>query len=198
MPTPPPITRYASAARWGETARDVGEGMGRELASLGLNLVRAGSRHQQQSCQPGDRRTRLRADAGGGHLRRTSLHRGHGDSRRDGVRKAFSRTRGHQGGLAFRLPVLNLSPEELEARELKPFVAAIRAGIEMIMTSHIVFSTIDRKIPQPSRRSLRTTYCAQNAGSTASSYPTMSACTPWTVYWGRRTQPCVSSPPATT
>ena len=33
--TPPPITRYASAARWGETARDVGEGMGSELASLG-------------------------------------------------------------------------------------------------------------------------------------------------------------------
>ena len=36
--TPPPITRYASAAWWGETAREVGEGMGRELASLGLNL----------------------------------------------------------------------------------------------------------------------------------------------------------------
>src|SRR6202051_4608047 len=36
--TPPPITRYASAARWGETAREVGAGIGREVASLGLNL----------------------------------------------------------------------------------------------------------------------------------------------------------------
>ena len=80
----------------------------------------------------------------------------------------------------YELPVLDLSPEELEVRELKPFVAAIRAGIGMIMTSHIVFTAIDKENPTTLRGSLRTTYCVRNAGSTASSYPTMSACTPWT------------------
>src|SRR5580692_10375534 len=36
--TPPPITRYAYAARWAGQAARVGRAMGRELASLGVNL----------------------------------------------------------------------------------------------------------------------------------------------------------------
>jgi len=36
--TPPPITRYGYARAWGETAAEVGAGMGIELASLGINL----------------------------------------------------------------------------------------------------------------------------------------------------------------
>src|SRR3984893_2654344 len=36
--TPPPITRFAYAARWAVQAAGVGRAMGRELASLGVNL----------------------------------------------------------------------------------------------------------------------------------------------------------------
>ncbi len=36
--TPLPITRYAYAAQWADRAEAVGRAMGRELASLGLNL----------------------------------------------------------------------------------------------------------------------------------------------------------------
>jgi beta-N-acetylhexosaminidase len=153
--TPPPITRYASAAWWGETAREVGEGMGRELASLGLNLnfapvldinsnpanpvigERAFGRTPEEVISAA-----LPFIAGmetHGVMACGKHFPGHGDTKADSH---------------YELPFLDLSPEELEARELKPFVAAIRAGIEMIMTSHIVFTTIDKESPATLSRKL--------------------------------------------
>ncbi|AZN41244.1 glycoside hydrolase family 3 N-terminal domain-containing protein [Paenibacillus albus] len=43
------------------------------------------------------------------------------------------------------LPVLNYDRERLDAVELKPFRAAIDSGVEMIMTAHIAFPTIDNE-----------------------------------------------------
>ncbi len=45
------------------------------------------------------------------------------------------------------LPVLRQDMAALRARELRPFVAAIAAGIPMIMTSHILLPNIDRTQP---------------------------------------------------
>jgi beta-N-acetylhexosaminidase len=46
------------------------------------------------------------------------------------------------------LPMINLTLEELEQRELVPFKAAIEAGIPAIMTSHILFPKIEtEKLP---------------------------------------------------
>jgi beta-N-acetylhexosaminidase len=153
--TPPPITRYASAARWGETAWEVGEGMGRELASLGLNLNFAPVLDiNSNPANPviGERafgRTPEEVIAAAlpfiegmethGVMACGKHFPGHGDTKVDSH---------------YELPVLDLSLEELEARELKPFVAAIRAGIEMIMTSHIVFTAIDKENPATLSRKL--------------------------------------------
>ncbi|MDO9395085.1 MAG: glycoside hydrolase family 3 protein, partial [Herbiconiux sp.] len=45
------------------------------------------------------------------------------------------------------LPVVDVSPAELRARELQPFRAAIRAGALTVMTSHILLPQIDPENP---------------------------------------------------
>ena len=45
------------------------------------------------------------------------------------------------------LPVVNRSLDELRARELLPFAAAIEAGCRVIMTSHIVLPQLDTNVP---------------------------------------------------
>ena len=45
------------------------------------------------------------------------------------------------------LPVVDLSLEQLRARELQPFVAAIGAGSRTIMTSHILLPQVDASAP---------------------------------------------------
>lgn len=45
------------------------------------------------------------------------------------------------------LPRINSSREELEKTELVPFKAAIEAGVEAIMTAHIIFPAIDPQLP---------------------------------------------------
>src|SRR5690606_27403371 len=45
------------------------------------------------------------------------------------------------------LPTLDLSLEELERRELPPFVAAFRAGVAAVMSAHIVLPRIDAEYP---------------------------------------------------
>jgi beta-N-acetylhexosaminidase len=45
------------------------------------------------------------------------------------------------------LPVVNRSLDELRRRELRPFAAAIDAGCQLIMTSHILLPQLDREHP---------------------------------------------------
>ncbi len=47
----------------------------------------------------------------------------------------------------YSLPRLPHSLERLEAIELPPFQAAIRAGVASIMTNHVIFEPIDREYP---------------------------------------------------
>jgi beta-N-acetylhexosaminidase len=46
-----------------------------------------------------------------------------------------------------RLPVMDTSLEDLRARDLIPFAAAIESGVEVIMTAHILFESIDPEYP---------------------------------------------------
>jgi beta-N-acetylhexosaminidase len=153
--TPPPITRYSYAARWAASAAAVGDAMGRELSSLGINLdfapvldidsnpanpvigERAFGRTPEQVVAAAlpfiAAMERRGVRACGKHFP------GHGDTKVDSHSE---------------LPVLDLSLTELENRELKPFVAAVRAGIQMIMTSHIVFTAIDAANPATLSRKL--------------------------------------------
>jgi beta-N-acetylhexosaminidase len=146
--TPPPITRFAYAARWAGQAARVGRAMGRELASLGVNLNFAPVLDiHTNPANPviGERAFGQTADsviaaalpfmqamqaekiiACGKHFP------GHGDTSIDS----------HLG-----LPSQTLGLDALRARELRPFAAAIDAGLSMILMAHILYPAVDPDAP---------------------------------------------------
>jgi beta-N-acetylhexosaminidase len=146
--TPAPITRFSYAARWAAQASAVGHAMGVELASLGVNLNFApvldihsnpanpvigarsfGSNGEQVTASALAFMTAMQA----GKVLACGKHfPGHGDTDTDSHRE---------------LPVLNQDLDGLRARELKPFRAAIEAGIPMIMTSHLLLPKLDPTEP---------------------------------------------------
>jgi beta-N-acetylhexosaminidase len=153
--TPAPITRFSYAARWAAQAAAVGSAMGVELASLGVNLNFApvldihsnpanpvigarsfGSRSEQVTAAALAFMAAMQAEnvlACGKHFP------GHGDTDTDSHRE---------------LPVLTRDLEDLRARELEPFRAAIEAGIPMIMTSHLLLPKLDPTEPVTLSRKL--------------------------------------------
>ncbi len=146
--TPPPLTRFAPAARWADRAGRVGASMGRELASLGVNLNFAPVLDiHSNPANPviGDRSFGATADTviaaslaylsaleGEGGRACGKHFPGHGDT-------------GTDSHVA--MPVVELPVAALERRELLPFAAAIKAGIGMVMTSHVLFRAIDPHHP---------------------------------------------------
>jgi beta-N-acetylhexosaminidase len=142
--TPAPITRFSYAARWAPQAGAVGQAMGVELASLGVNLNFApvldihsnpanpvigpralGTTSGQVTAAALAFMASMQAErvlACGKHFP------GHGDTATDSHRE---------------LPVLDQDLAGLRARELEPFRAAIGAHIPMIMTSHLLLPKID-------------------------------------------------------
>jgi beta-N-acetylhexosaminidase len=146
--TPPPITRFAYAAHYAPNAAEVGRAMGRELASLGFNLNFApvldihtnndnpvigprayGPTPEAVIAAALPFMRALEAEkilACGKHFP------GHGDTSVDSH---------------FGLPSLSLDIEALRAREIRPFAAAIEAGVRMLMTSHILFPGVDADAP---------------------------------------------------
>lgn len=146
--TPPPVTRFSYAARWAAQSAEVGRAMGRELASLGINLDFApildihtnpknpviGERAFGQTPEAVIAAALPFIDAmQAEHVLACGKHfPGHGDTSIDS----------HNG-----LPSQPLGLDALRARELKPFASAINAGLPMIMTSHILYPSIDPETP---------------------------------------------------
>jgi len=146
--TPAPLTRFSYAAHWADQAEAVGRAMGAELASLGINLSFAPVLDiHSNPANPvigqrafGERAERVIAAAlpfmaalqGQGVLACGKHFPGHGDTDRDSH---------------LELPVLRQNLASLAARELKPFEAAIRAGIPMLMTAHVLLPAIDAHEP---------------------------------------------------
>ena len=62
------------------------------------------------------------------------------------------------------LPILNLTPEELQNRELIPFKALIEEGIPLIMTAHILFPKIDPDLPATLSRPILKTILRKELG----------------------------------
>jgi beta-N-acetylhexosaminidase len=146
--TPAPITRFSYAARWAGQAAAVGRAMGVELASLGVNLNFApvldihsnpanpvigarsfGSTSEQVIAAALAFMSGIQAEkvlACGKHFP------GHGNTGQDSHHE---------------LPVLQEDLAALRARELKPFRAAIDAGIPMLMTSHMLLPKLDPHEP---------------------------------------------------
>lgn len=145
---PAPITPFAFARQWADRAAAVGQAMGRELASLGVNLdfapvVDIDSNPANPVIGP----RAFASDAAGviaaatafaaaldaeGVLACAKHYPGHGDTTVDS----------HHG-----LPVLELDGAALRARELAPFAALVRAGVPLIMTAHIEFPRLDPGVP---------------------------------------------------
>jgi beta-N-acetylhexosaminidase len=146
--TPAPITRFSYAARWAEQASAVGHAMGVELASLGVNLNFA----PVLDIHSNPANPVIGARSFGGSAERVTASAlafmsamqaqnvfacgkhfpGHGDTDTDSHRE---------------LPVLNRDLDGLRQRELKPFRAAIDAGIPMLMTSHLLLPKLDPTEP---------------------------------------------------
>lgn len=146
---PAPVTPFAFARDWAARAAEVGDAMGRELASLGINLDFApvvdvdsnpanpvigprafGADGEQVIAAATAFADALQAQ---GVLACPKHYPGHGDTAVDS----------HHG-----LPVLHLDRAALFARELRPFAAfARRASTQLIMTAHIEFPAIDPGTP---------------------------------------------------
>ena len=62
------------------------------------------------------------------------------------------------------LPVLPFSLEEMEARELVPFRAAVAARVPALMTAHIVFPALDADYPATLSRSILTGLLREQMG----------------------------------
>jgi beta-N-acetylhexosaminidase len=151
--TPPPITRFSYAAEWARSSAAVGRAMGRELASLGVNLSFApvlDIHSNPRNPVIGARAFGTTADAviaaalpfaaaleREGVLACGKHFPGHGDTDKDSH---------------YALPVLQQDLQALLARELEPFAAAIAAGIPMLMTSHILIPQVDAEPVTLSRR----------------------------------------------
>src|SRR5579871_4248683 len=124
--TPAPITRFAQAAKWANEAAAVGEAMGVELASLGCNLNFAPVLDiHSNPANPviGERSFGRTAD----DVIKSMLPFTKAMERR-GVRACGKHFPGHgdtQVDSHHELPVLDLDLEQIKARELKPFAAAI-------------------------------------------------------------------------
>jgi beta-N-acetylhexosaminidase len=165
--TPLPITRFTYAMRWANRAGEVGAAMGRELASLGVNLNFApvldihtnpdnpvigerafgtSAREVIDSALPF-----MEAMQSCGVLACGKHFPGHGDTSVDSH---------------FGLPSQQLGFDRLSTRELRPFTAAIDAGIPMIMTSHILFPRIDPDAPVTLSRHFATKILRDEQGFT--------------------------------
>jgi beta-N-acetylhexosaminidase len=146
--TPLPITRFDYAVHLAHQSAKVGAAMGRELASLGINLDFAPVLDiHTNPANPviGPRAFGPTSDAviaaalpfiealQNENVLACGKHfPGHGDTSIDS----------HLG-----LPSQPLDLDALRARELKPFASAIRAGLSMIMTSHILYPAVDPVSP---------------------------------------------------
>lgn len=155
--TPAPVTHFAYARHWTDSAGAVGRAMGIELRSLGMNVtfapvVDVHSNPDNPVIGPRAFATTPEAVSSAalqfiaaveaeGVASCPKHFPGHGDTATDS----------HHG-----LPVVDYDLAALRARELVPFKATIDAGVRMIMTSHILFPKIDPNVPATMSRRIIT------------------------------------------
>ena len=148
--TPAPVTRFKSASEWGPKAKQIGAAMGRELASLGLNMNFAPVMdiHTNPDNPVIGARSFGSAPSVVGACGNQFIDGIHGEE----VWACAKHFPGHGDtdvDSHYDLPVVNLSHQELTARELMPFQAAVNHGVRIIMTGHIMFPQIDAEFPTP-------------------------------------------------
>ncbi len=145
---PAPITHFPDAMTYAPKAGEVAAAMGKELSSMGFNLSLSPVVDiHSNPCNPiiGRRAFGTTPESvikaalpfmkglmDHGVLACAKHFPGHGDTSQDSH---------------LELPRLKLSRADIEARELMPFRAVVKAGIPMILTAHVKFLAIDRRNP---------------------------------------------------
>jgi beta-N-acetylhexosaminidase len=145
---PEPFTHFVYPLNWREESGSVGKVIGRELRSLGINVLfgpcldtyvnkdnrvigprsfgRSPDEVESFALSYIEELTSQGLVATGKHFP------GHGSTKEDSH---------------FMLPISELSMEELKEGELRPFKKAIERGMQAIMNAHIVFQRIDSGSP---------------------------------------------------
>lgn len=146
--TPHPVTRFRSASQWPMHAGAVGAAMGRELASIGINMNFAPVLDIQTNPDNpviGDRSFGSSPHAVGESG--TALMKGLQQENVWACAKHFPGHGDTDVDSHYDLPVIDLALDALVERELIPFGAAIESGANIIMTGHILFPKIDPERP---------------------------------------------------
>lgn len=146
--TPQPLTRFSYARSWGDNAGSVGGAMGTELASLGVNLNFAPVLDIDSN--PNNPVIAARSFANTPEAVTEKALSFFTQMEANGVRACGKHFPGHGDTKVdshYELPIIDAPLDVLRNRELKPFVAAIKNGIGMIMTSHILFRALDDGLP---------------------------------------------------
>ena len=167
---PPPFTHFPPALSVGKTGSPnlgfrVGRAVAAELTILGINLNFAPVLDVNSNANNpiiGDRsfgatpdRVVAMALAWSEGLRSSGIipcgkhFPGHGDTDKDSH---------------LDLPVVTKSLAELHAMEVKPFLHACRNGIEALMTAHVLFPALDRRLPATLSRQIVTRLLRQELG----------------------------------
>lgn len=146
---PAPITAFAAARAWRDQAAAVGRAMGRELASLGVNVnfapvVDVNSNPDNPVIGPRAFGATTREVLEPASVFLAALQA-------QGVMGCPKHFPGY-GAVSvdshYDMPVLDLTLDELKARDLVPFKALARdPATRMMMTAHIVFPRIDPDWP---------------------------------------------------
>ncbi|MBD2501600.1 beta-N-acetylhexosaminidase [Anabaena azotica] len=163
--TPLPITRFPHALLLRSQSREVAKATATELKSLGINLSWApvadiysnpqnpiiGSRAFGDTPETAAQAARdyYLGLTEAGILGCAKHFPGHGDTSKDSH---------------IELPILNLTPEDLQNRELIPFKTLIEENIPLIMTAHILFPKIDPDLPATLSRPILKTILREELG----------------------------------
>jgi beta-N-acetylhexosaminidase len=155
-----PFTAFPSAAALGQTGserlvRDVGHAMARELRAVGINMDMVPVLDvltNPMNTVIGDRSFGTHADL----VARLGTAFIHG-MRAAGVLTVGKHFPGHGDTVLdshVALPVSERGATQLHACELHPFRAAIAAGVEAIMTAHVIYPTWDAQHPATLSRTI--------------------------------------------
>jgi len=160
-----PITKFPAAKNWHENSFAIGAAMGKELASLGINLNFAPSLDvltEPRNTVIGERAFSDQPE----RVQQLGLEFLDG-LESEGVLGCAKHFPGHGGTIEDshrELPVVETAREILEKQELVPFKAYVDSGRELIMTAHVVYKNIDADNPATLSKPILTTLLRESLG----------------------------------
>ena len=160
-----PVTQFPAALNWGDRAAKVGSAMGQELSALGFELNFA----PVLDCWSEPLNTVIGQRAFSkqpGECGKAAIEFAHA-MQAHGVLACGKHFPGHGATIVdshHGLPFLDSSLEEIENCELVPFKEYIASGFPLIMTSHVVYTSIDPESPATLSKKITTDLLRKHVG----------------------------------